>query len=100
MTLKEHGGSPAGRTGSSQGSPPAGDPPRGGVSPHGGLRAGRGGPREACNYLSMATGRWGRPLGNLLGTTWEGSTPRDDALASLGSPLARVHSAPPPARTR
>ena len=72
MTLKvEHGGSPAGRTGSSQGSPPAGDPPRGGVSPHGDLRAGRGGPREACNYLSMATGRWGRPLGNLLGTTWK-----------------------------
>ena len=41
-----------------------------GVSPHGVLHAGRGGPREACNYLSMATARWGRPLGNQVGTTW------------------------------
>ena len=36
-----------------------------------GPRVGRGGHRGACNYLSMATGRWGRPLGNPVGTTWK-----------------------------
>ena len=71
MTLRvERGESLAGRMGFSRGLPLAGDLPRGGVS-HGGLHAGRGGPREVCNYLSMATGRWGRPLGNPVGTTWK-----------------------------
>ena len=64
------GGSPVVRKGFSRGLLLAGDLPRGGVS-HGGLHAGRGGPREVCNYLSMATGRSGRPLGNLVGTTWK-----------------------------
>ena len=67
MTLKVgHGESRGGRMDFSQGRPPADD----GVSPHGVLHAGHGGPREACNYLSMATARWGRPLGNQVGTTW------------------------------
>ena len=72
MTLMvEHGESRGGRMDFSQGRPPAdGLHHHDGVSPHGVLHAGRGGPREACNYLSMATARWGRPLGNQVGTTW------------------------------
>ena len=72
MTLKVgRGESPAVRMDFSQGLPLADGHHHGGVSPHGDLHAGRGGPREVCNYLSMATGRSGRPLGNLVGTTWK-----------------------------
>ena len=74
MILREgHVGSRGGRKDFSLDLPLAGDHPRHGhgVSHGGVLHAGRGGPREACNYLSMETGRSGRPLDNLVGTTWK-----------------------------
>ena len=44
----------------------------GALSPHGDPHVGRGGPRGACNYLSMATARWGRLSGNLADeSTWK-----------------------------
>ena len=72
MTLRvRRGESPAGRMDFSRGLPLAGAP-HGGVSHGGVLHVGRDGPREAYNYLSMATGRWGRPLGNLADeSTWK-----------------------------
>ena len=63
-----HGESPKERTGFSRGLPGG---HHGALSPHGDPHVGRGGPRGACNYLSMANARWGRPSGNLVGTTWK-----------------------------